>query len=143
MKKVAQRGQRRRIAWGAGRGCADRLGDAIGQGQRPEEGWPCDRLRRPQLSVLPCHRRLRAWERDGVISGYHARLNAPALGLTFEPLVFVTMRGADPDTVDAFEQAVPTILNVVQAQRTPGIPTTCCASSPAICPTSSRSTTTG
>jgi DNA-binding Lrp family transcriptional regulator len=77
---------------------------------------------RVRLSVSPCHRRLRALERDGVISGYHARLNAAALGLTFEALVFVTMRGADRDTVDAFEQAVATIPNVVQAQRLFGDP---------------------
>ena len=57
-----------------------------------------------------------------MISGYHARLNATALGLTFEALVFVTMRGADRDTVDAFEQAVATIPNVVQAQRLFGDP---------------------
>ena len=77
---------------------------------------------RVRLSVSPCHRRLRALERSGVISGYHAQLDAHALGLTFEALVFVTMRSADRDTVDAFEQAVVTIPNVVQAQRLFGDP---------------------
>lgn len=77
---------------------------------------------RVRLSVSPCHRRLRALERAGVISGYHAQLNARALGLTFEALVFVTMRGADRDTVDAFEQAVVTIPHIVQAQRLFGDP---------------------
>src|SRR5829696_5144153 len=33
------------------------------------------------LSLSPCHRRLRALERSGAISGYHADLNANALGL--------------------------------------------------------------
>ena len=77
---------------------------------------------RVRLSVSPCHRRLRALEQAGVISGYHARLDAHTLGLTFEALVFVTMRGADRDTVDAFEQAVVTIPNIVQAQRLFGDP---------------------
>lgn len=77
---------------------------------------------RVRLSVSPCHRRPRALERAGVISGYHAQLNARALGLTFEALVFVTMRGADRDTVDAFEQAVVTIPHIVQAQRLFGDP---------------------
>ena len=77
---------------------------------------------RVRLSVSPCHRRLRALEHAGVISGYHAQLNARALGLTFEALVFVTMRGADRDTVDAFEQAVVTIPHIVQAQRLFGDP---------------------
>ena len=77
---------------------------------------------RVRLSISPCHRRLRALERSGVISGYHARLDPHALGLTFEALVFVTMRGADRDTVDAFEQAVVDIPHVVQAQRLFGDP---------------------
>lgn len=77
---------------------------------------------RVRLSVSPCHRRLRALERSGVISAYHAHLDARTLGLTFEALVFVTMRGADRDCVDAFEQAVVAIPNVVQAQRLFGDP---------------------
>ena len=74
------------------------------------------------LSVSPCHRRLRALEQSGAISGYHAHLDANALGLAFEALVFVTMRGGDRDTVDAFEQAVAAIPHVLQAQRLFGDP---------------------
>jgi DNA-binding Lrp family transcriptional regulator len=74
------------------------------------------------LSVSPCHRRLRALERSGAISGYRPQLDAAALGLTFEALVFVTMRGADRDTVDAFEQAVADVPHVVAAQRLLGDP---------------------
>jgi len=43
--------------------------------------------------VSPCHRRLRALENSGAISGYRVQLDAHALGLTFEALVIVTMRG--------------------------------------------------
>jgi DNA-binding Lrp family transcriptional regulator len=74
------------------------------------------------LSLSPCHRRLRALEHSGAISGYHAHLNANALGLTFEALVFVTMRGGDRATVDAFEQAVAAIPHVREAQRLFGEP---------------------
>jgi len=74
------------------------------------------------LSLSPCHRRLRALERSGAISGYRAHLDANALGLTFEALVFVTMRSADRATVDAFEQAVAAIPHVRQAQRLFGDP---------------------
>jgi DNA-binding Lrp family transcriptional regulator len=77
---------------------------------------------RVRLSVSPCHRRLRALERSGAIAGYHARLDATALGLTFESLVFVTMRYEDRETVAAFEQAVAGIPNVLQAQRLFGDP---------------------
>ena len=44
------------------------------------------------------------------------------LGLTFEALIFVTMRGADRETVESFEQAVADIPNVVQGQRLFGEP---------------------
>ena len=77
---------------------------------------------RVRLSLSPCHRRLRALERSGAISGYHAHLDADTLGLTFEALVFVTMRSADRDTIAAFEQAVPDIPHVLQAQRLFGDP---------------------
>jgi DNA-binding Lrp family transcriptional regulator len=74
------------------------------------------------LSLSPCHRRLRALEHSGAIDGYHAHLNPHALGLTFEALVFVTMRAADRATVDAFEQAVTAVPHVRQAQRLFGDP---------------------
>ena len=77
---------------------------------------------RVRLSVSPCHRRLRALEHSGAIAGYHAQLDAAALGLTFEALVFVTMRYEDRETVASFEQRVTEIPNVLQAQRLFGDP---------------------
>ena len=74
------------------------------------------------LSVSPCHRRLRALEQSGVISGYHAQLDPNVLGLTFEALVFVTMRSADRDSVATFEDAVSANPNILQAQRLFGDP---------------------
>jgi DNA-binding Lrp family transcriptional regulator len=61
-------------------------------------------------------------EHSGAISGYYAHLDANALGLTFEALVFVTMRGGDGATVDAFEQAVAAIPHVREAHRLFGEP---------------------
>ena len=74
------------------------------------------------LSVSPCHRRLRTLEKSGAIDGYHAHLNVNALGLTFEALVFVTMLGADRETLTEFEAAVVATPNVLQAQRLFGDP---------------------
>ena len=74
------------------------------------------------LSISPCHRRLRTLERSGAISGYHAHLDANNLGLTFEALVFVTMRSGDRDTVHDFEKSVAAIPHVRQAQRLFGDP---------------------
>lgn len=77
---------------------------------------------RVRLSVPPCHRRLRALEGSGAIAGYHAHLDAHTLGLTFEALVFVTMRAADHGTLTAFEEAVAAVPNIIQAQRLFGDP---------------------
>ncbi|MEE1621669.1 Lrp/AsnC family transcriptional regulator [Zafaria sp. Z1313] len=74
------------------------------------------------LSLSPCHRRLRALEASGAVTGYRAQLDAGALGLGFDTLVFVTMRDSIRDTLDAFEGAVAEIPNVLQAQRLFGNP---------------------
>ena len=74
------------------------------------------------LSVSPCHRRLRDLERSGIIRGYRAVVDADAVGLKFQALVFVTMRQEDRDTLLGFEDAVAHIPNVVQAQRLFGDP---------------------
>ncbi|MCX4815688.1 Lrp/AsnC family transcriptional regulator [Streptomyces sp. NBC_01239] len=77
---------------------------------------------RVQLSVSPCHRRLRDLERQGAIRGYRAAVDPAAVGLNFEALVFVTLRWETPDTVTAFEEAVAAVPHVLQAQRLFGEP---------------------
>ncbi|MGW7048661.1 Lrp/AsnC family transcriptional regulator [Streptomyces avermitilis] len=77
---------------------------------------------RVQLSVSPCHRRLRDLERTGAIRGYRAVVDPAAVGLNFEALVFVTLRWEDRDTVSTFEQAVAAVPHVIQAQRLFGDP---------------------
>jgi DNA-binding Lrp family transcriptional regulator len=74
------------------------------------------------LSVSPTHRRLRDLERSGAIRGYRAIVDPEAVGLTFEALVFVTMRQEDRDTLLAFEAALAKVPNVLQAQRLFGDP---------------------
>lgn len=74
------------------------------------------------LSVSPCHRRLRELERNGTIRGYRAIVDPTALGLTFQALVFVTMRQEDRETLLGFEKAVAQVPEVVQAQRLFGDP---------------------
>ena len=81
-----------------------------------------DLAERVGLSLSPCHRRLRALEQSGAISGYRAQLDAEALGLTFEALVFVTMRDGDRATVAAFEDAVTGMPNALRVQRLFGDP---------------------
>ncbi len=74
------------------------------------------------LSVSPCHRRLRDLERNGAIRGYRAVVDGAALGLTFEALVFITMRQEDHETLLGFEDGVARIPQVVQAERLFGDP---------------------
>ncbi len=74
------------------------------------------------LSVSPAHRRLRALERDGVITGYRAQVDPAKVGLGFEALVFVTLTESGAGIVAAFEQAVVEIPHVLLAQRLFGTP---------------------
>lgn len=74
------------------------------------------------LSVSPCHRRVRALEQSGVISGYQAHLDPTHLGLNFSAIVFVTLREGDRQAVETFEAAVVEIPKVIQAQRLFGDP---------------------
>src|SRR5687768_12796157 len=74
---------------------------------------------RVQLSISRCQRRLRELERDGVIRGYRAVVDAAAVGFGFEALVFAKLR---LDTMADFDRALADVPNVVEAQRLFGSP---------------------
>jgi DNA-binding Lrp family transcriptional regulator len=74
------------------------------------------------LSVSPTHRRLRDLERSGAIRAYRAIVDPEVVGLSFEALVFVTMKQEDRETLLGFEDALAAIPNVLQAQRLFGDP---------------------
>ncbi|MFF2272177.1 Lrp/AsnC family transcriptional regulator [Agromyces sp. NPDC058136] len=77
---------------------------------------------RVQLSMSPTHRRLRALEESGAITGYRANIDAERVGLGFGALVFVTLEQANRATVPAFDAAVAAIPEVIQALRLFGDP---------------------
>jgi len=77
---------------------------------------------RVQLTVSPCHRRLRVLESSGAIRGYRAIVDHAAVGLGFEAIVFATLERGDSDSVGAFEEALTRISQVLQAQRLFGDP---------------------
>jgi DNA-binding Lrp family transcriptional regulator len=77
---------------------------------------------RINLSVSPCHRRLRELERSGAIRGYRAIVDAATVGLGFQALVFASLHQGDRDTVASFEEAVTDVPQVIQAQRLFGDP---------------------
>ena len=72
---------------------------------------------RVNLSVAPCHRRLRALEDSGVIRGYRAVIEPAALGLGFEVIVHITMDREDSATIAEFERGLAAIAEIRQAER--------------------------
>ncbi|MER5886474.1 Lrp/AsnC family transcriptional regulator [Streptomyces sp. NPDC001941] len=73
------------------------------------------------LSASPCMRRVRQLEADGVIQGYRAVVNPEAVGRGFEVLVSIEVR-RDRGTVEAFEEALQEIPDVIEAYRLFGSP---------------------
>jgi len=66
------------------------------------------------LSTSPCAERVKRMERDGVISGYHARVSPTALGKTL--LVFVEIKLA-AKSEDIFDKVRKELLHVPNVQE--------------------------
>ncbi len=65
------------------------------------------------LSASPCLRRVRALEESGIITAYHALLDAKKLGLSLMALVYISMDKHTPERFERFEaeiQALPEVL---------------------------------
>lgn len=75
-----------------------------------------------QTSLTSCHRRVKALEDAGTISGYHAQVDPKAVGLEFDALVFITMESTASSTVEAFEELIPSVPNVLLTRRLFGDP---------------------
>lgn len=58
------------------------------------------------LSASPCARRIKKLEEDGVIAGYQAKLNKKAVGVGMTVFVEVSLNNHQAGSIDAFEQAV-------------------------------------
>ena len=59
-----------------------------------------DLAQRIGLSTSPCAERVRRMERDGVITGYHARVSPRALGKTLLVFVEITLTSKSGDVFD-------------------------------------------
>lgn len=62
--------------------------------------------RRAEISAPPCLRRVRALEDGGVIKGYHAELNAAALGFNVTVFAHVGLASQAEHDLKAFEDLV-------------------------------------
>lgn len=74
------------------------------------------------LSPTPTLRRVRELERSGAIRGYRAIVDPEAVERSFQVLVWVDLVQGTRETIEAFEQALLEIPDVVEAQRLFGEP---------------------
>jgi Lrp/AsnC family leucine-responsive transcriptional regulator len=72
------------------------------------------------LSPTPCWRRIKRLEEDGVIEGYHARLNRAKLGFTVTVFVSVMLEHHSSKTSQEFENAILEIDEVVSCYNISG-----------------------
>ena len=72
------------------------------------------------LSPSACHRRLKALEERGIISGFRAVLNAAALGFTMQFFIEVGLSSQTEASLDAFEAAVGDIPEVLECHLMAG-----------------------
>ncbi len=75
---------------------------------------------RVALSPSACHRRVRRLERDGVIAGYVALLDARALDRRAVVFVEITLTAQADEVLDAFERAVRGIPDVLECHLMAG-----------------------
>jgi Lrp/AsnC family leucine-responsive transcriptional regulator len=76
--------------------------------------------RRVHLSPTPCTLRIRRLEKLGVIGGYHARLDARALGQALMVFVTVTLKATDEATLKAFNAAVRPVGQILECHMVGG-----------------------
>ncbi|MFO1255338.1 MAG: Lrp/AsnC family transcriptional regulator [Sphingomonadaceae bacterium] len=58
------------------------------------------------VSPSACHRRIRALEASGVITGYGAQVDPQALGLKLQAFVEITLTSQSREAMERFERAV-------------------------------------
>lgn len=79
-----------------------------------------DLAKRVHLSPTPCTLRIRRLEQDGVIAGYHARLDPKALSRALLVFVTVSLKATDEATLKAFNAAVKPVKPVLECHMVGG-----------------------
>ena len=72
------------------------------------------------LSTTPVTERVRRMERDGVISGYHARLNPHALGQSLLVFVEIKLRSKSGNIFEDFRREVALIPQIMECHLVSG-----------------------
>ena len=76
--------------------------------------------RRVNLSPTPCTLRIRRMEQDGIITGYHARLDPKALGHALMVFVTVSLKSTDEKTLRGFNAAVKPVKQILECHMVGG-----------------------
>ena len=79
-----------------------------------------DLSERVGLSITPCIERVKRMERDGVITGYHARINASAVGVKLLVFVEITLQQKSARTFEQFRSEVLRIPEVMECHLVSG-----------------------
>ena len=72
------------------------------------------------LSTSPCSERVRRMEREGVITGYYARVNPQAIGKTLLVFVEVTLSSKSGDVFDQVRQELLLVPEVMECHLVSG-----------------------
>ena len=72
------------------------------------------------LSITPCIERVKRMERDGIISGYYARVNPAALGASLLMFVQITLANKSGEMFDQFRREVLRIPQVLECHLVSG-----------------------
>ncbi len=72
------------------------------------------------LSLTPCIERVKRMERDGVITGYHARVHPLAMGLQILVFVEITLHQKSEKAFDRFRRAMLGIPEVMECHLVSG-----------------------
>lgn len=72
------------------------------------------------LSATPCTLRMRRLEQEGVITGYHARINPVALNQALMVFVTVSLKATDEASLKAFNAAVKPVKQILECHMLGG-----------------------
>ena len=72
------------------------------------------------LSLTPCIERVKRMERDGVISGYHARVTPQAIGLQILVFVEITLHQKSEKAFERFRRAMLALPEVMECHLVSG-----------------------
>jgi Lrp/AsnC family leucine-responsive transcriptional regulator len=72
------------------------------------------------LSITPCIERVKRMERDGVITGYYARVNPEAVGINLLVFVEITLHHKSAKTFEQFRHEVLLIPEVMECHLVSG-----------------------